>query len=100
MIQLKKHLEIGSSPHVTDGASVDIIMRNVFLALLPVCVFSIYAFGIGAALVLATATFSCVATEHVICRLSLLTCSAMNAQHWEKLSPMSGAQVQGYCGLT
>ena len=68
MIQLKKHLEIGSSPHVTDGASVDVIMRNVFLALLPVTVFAVYAFGTGAALVLATATISCILTEHLLCK--------------------------------
>ena len=54
MVRLKKTLEIGSSPHVTDGASVDVIMRNVFLALLPVTLFAVYAFGTGAALVLAT----------------------------------------------
>lgn len=69
MSALQKYLEIGSSPHITSGASVDVIMRNVFLALLPVCVFSVYAFGIAAALVLATATLSCVATEHTICKL-------------------------------
>ena len=40
MVRLSKHLEIGSSPHVTDGASTDVIMRNVFFALLPVTVFA------------------------------------------------------------
>jgi len=39
MGKLHKHLEIGSSPHITDGASTDVIMRNVFFALLPVTVF-------------------------------------------------------------
>ncbi len=63
-------LEIGSSPHVTSGASVDVIMRNVFFALLPVCVFAVFAFGIAAALTLTTATLTCVVTEHVICRLN------------------------------
>ncbi len=67
-MQLKKHLEIGSSPHITDGASTDVIMRNVFLALLPVTVFAVYAFGTGAALVLLTATASCVLTEHLLCK--------------------------------
>jgi len=43
-------------------------MLNVFLALLPVTVFAVYAFGTGAALVLATATASCVLTEHWLCR--------------------------------
>jgi electron transport complex protein RnfD len=67
---MQKYLEIGSSPHISSGASVDVIMRNVFVALLPVCVFSIYAFGMAAALVLATATLSCVATEHALCRMA------------------------------
>jgi len=70
MSMLKKYLEIGSSPHISSGASVDVIMRNVFLALLPVSVFSVYAFGIAAALVLVTAVFSCIATEHLLCRMT------------------------------
>ena len=65
-----KHLEIGSSPHVTGGASVDVIMRNVVLALLPVCLFAVYTFGLSAALVLVVATTSCILTEHVLCRMS------------------------------
>ena len=68
MTQLNKHLEIGSSPHITDGASVDVIMRNVVLALLPVTVFAVYAFGLGAALVLAVATVSCLLTEYLLSR--------------------------------
>lgn len=70
MNALKKYLEIGSSPHITDGASVDVIMRNVVIALLPVCGFSIYAFGMAAALIIATATSSCILTEYVLCRMS------------------------------
>jgi electron transport complex protein RnfD len=66
----QRHLEIGSSPHVTSGDSVDVIMRNVFLALLPVCAFSVYSFGAAAALVLVTASASCVGTEHVLCKLA------------------------------
>jgi len=69
MNTIRKILEIGSTPHITSGASVDVIMRNVVFALLPVCVFAVYAFGIGAALILVTATVTCVATEQVICRL-------------------------------
>ena len=70
MNAMKRILEIGSSPHISSGASVDVIMRNVFLALLPVCIFAVYAFGIAAVLILATATASCVATEHFIARWS------------------------------
>jgi len=66
MSRLKKTLEIGSSPHISDGASVDVIMRNVVWALLPVTAFAVYAFGTGAALVIATAVASCLATEQVL----------------------------------
>jgi electron transport complex protein RnfD len=70
MSTLKTSLEIGSSPHITSGASVDVIMRNVVYALMPVCIFAVYAFGIGAALVLATALASCLATEYLVCRMT------------------------------
>jgi electron transport complex protein RnfD len=70
MNRLQKYLEIGSSPHISSGASVDVIMRNVFVALLPVCAFAVYAFGMAAVLVLATATLSCVATEYVLCKMA------------------------------
>jgi electron transport complex protein RnfD len=63
-------LEIATSPHIASGASVDRIMFNVVLALLPVVAFAVYAFGLAALLVLATATLSCVATEHLLCRLA------------------------------
>ena len=33
-------LEIHTSPHIASGASVDNIMRNVVIALLPVCAFA------------------------------------------------------------
>lgn len=68
MSELRKNLEIGSSPHVTSGDSVEVIMRNVVYALLPVCVFAVYSFGAAAALVLATASLSCIATEHFLCK--------------------------------
>ncbi len=70
MSQPGRTLEIGSSPHITSGASVDVIMRNVVYALLPVCVFAVYAFGAAAALVLAVAVLSCMGTERLLCRLS------------------------------
>jgi electron transport complex protein RnfD len=46
-------------------------MRNVLIALLPVSVFAVYAFGMAAALVLTVATISCVATEHLLCRATV-----------------------------
>jgi electron transport complex protein RnfD len=70
MSELKKYLEIGSSPHITSGDSVEVIMRNVVIALIPVCVFAVYTFGTAVALVLGTATLTCIVTEHVLCKIS------------------------------
>jgi electron transport complex protein RnfD len=70
MSELDKSLEIGSSPHITSGDSVEVIMRNVVIALTPVCIFAVYAFGLAAALVLATAILTCIATEHLLCRVT------------------------------
>jgi len=61
-------LAIETSPHLASGASVDTIMRNVVYALLPVTAFAVYLFGLPALLALATATASCVLTEHALCR--------------------------------
>ena len=65
-----KTLEIRSSPHIASGRSVDTIMFNVVLALLPVCAFAVYAFGLAALFTLTTAVASCVLTEHAFCRLA------------------------------
>jgi electron transport complex protein RnfD len=61
-------LDIGTSPHIASGASVDVIMRNVVGALLPVAAFSVYLFGLPALLTLLVATGSCVLTEHLLSR--------------------------------
>jgi len=63
-------LQIHTSPHIASGASVEVIMRNVVLALLPVAAFAIYSFGLAAALTLAVAVLSCVASEQLFCRLA------------------------------
>jgi electron transport complex protein RnfD len=68
MAGVGKTLEIATSPHIASGASVDIIMRNVVYALLPVCAFSVYNFGLTALLTLAAATGSCLLAEHLFCR--------------------------------
>lgn len=65
-----KTLEIRSSPQIRGGHSVDVIMFNVVLALLPVCAFAVYAFGLAALLTLVTAAASCVGAEHAFCRLT------------------------------
>jgi electron transport complex protein RnfD len=63
-----KTLEIRTSPHILSGYSVDSIMFNVVLALLPATAFAIFAFGLAGLLTLTMALASCVLTEHLICR--------------------------------
>jgi electron transport complex protein RnfD len=45
-------------------------MRNVVYALLPVCAWSVYAFGISVLLLLITTTLTCMLSEALFCRLS------------------------------
>jgi len=59
-----------TSPHLRVSPPVHVIMRNVVYALLPVCAFSIYQFGISVLALILVCTGACVLTEHFICRLS------------------------------
>lgn len=63
-------LNISTSPHLSKGVSTETIMLHVVLAMMPMVGFAIYSFGFNAALVIGTATASCVLTEHVLCRVS------------------------------
>ncbi|MEM7433573.1 MAG: RnfABCDGE type electron transport complex subunit D [Myxococcota bacterium] len=69
MTNAGKTLEIRTSPHILSGYSVDTIMFNVVLALLPVVAFSVFAFGLPALLTITVAVVSCVLTEDLLCRL-------------------------------
>jgi electron transport complex protein RnfD len=68
MARLDTTLEIRTSPHLLSGYSVDTIMFNVVVALLPTIGFALYAFGLGALLLLSTALAACLLTEALICR--------------------------------
>jgi len=59
-----------TSPHLRQTPKVNVIMRNVVYALLPVCAFSVWQFGISVLALLIVCTVTCIATEHAICRLS------------------------------
>ncbi|MBE0434255.1 MAG: RnfABCDGE type electron transport complex subunit D [Methylomicrobium sp.] len=65
-----KTLRISSSPHINKGVGVDVIMRNVVYALLPVSAFAVYAFGLNALLVIVTSLIACVLTEHLLNKFS------------------------------
>lgn len=63
-------IEIKTSPHLVQAVSVEKIMHNVVYALLPICAFSVWHFGISALALLITTTLSCMATEQLFNRLS------------------------------
>ena len=59
-----------TSPHLRTAPPVPVIMRNVVYALLPVCAFSVFQFGLSVFALLAVCTGVCVLTEHALCRLA------------------------------
>jgi electron transport complex protein RnfD len=64
------HIELRTSPHLKQPVTVEQIMRNVVYALLPVCAWSVYAFGASALLLIAVTTGAAMLTEQLFCRLS------------------------------
>ena len=67
---LSKILHISTSPHLSKGLTTTQIMKNVVYALLPMAVYSVYAFGWDALLLMSTTTLSALMTEHYLCRWS------------------------------
>ena len=63
-------IEIRSSPHIHEPVSVDVIMRHVVYALVPVCVFAVYLFGLSAAALIITVLGACLLTEHLFNRFA------------------------------
>ena len=70
MSELRITTDLRSSPHLKQTVSVPQIMRNVVYALLPVCAWSVYAFGISVLLLLITTTLTCMLSEALFCRLA------------------------------
>lgn len=63
-------MEITTSPHFGRGLAVEIIMRHVVYALLPVVAAGIYTFGLSVFLLILTTLISCLLMERLI---SLIT---------------------------
>ncbi len=59
------NIQLRTSPHLKEPTSVAQIMRNVVYALLPICGFSVWLFGISALALLLTTTAFCLATERL-----------------------------------
>jgi electron transport complex protein RnfD len=60
---MPKNIELRTSPHVRNAPSVDQIMRNVVYALLPICAFAVYQFGLSALALILTVLLACLGTE-------------------------------------
>lgn len=64
------NIELRTSPHVRNAPGVDEIMRNVVYALLPICAFAVYQFGISALALIVVVLLACLGTEALFNRLS------------------------------
>ena len=62
-------LKVSSSPHIRSEKTVNIVMRDVLIALAPATIAAIYFFGMNAALLMAASVISAMATEAVIQKL-------------------------------
>ncbi|MBM4181019.1 MAG: RnfABCDGE type electron transport complex subunit D [Betaproteobacteria bacterium] len=63
-------LELRTAPHVVKGTSVERIMFHVVLALLPICAFAVWQYGLSALALMLTVVATCLLTERLFNRLS------------------------------
>lgn len=66
---MRSQFYVSSAPHISDKDSVQKIMFDVVLALVPAVIASIYFFGIRSALIILITVASCLITEAVVQRL-------------------------------
>ena len=63
-------IELRTSPHMKSTLSLTYIMRQVVYTLIPICLFSIYQFGLSALALILVVTSSCVFTEVLFNKLA------------------------------
>ncbi|GAB5604002.1 RnfABCDGE type electron transport complex subunit D [Sideroxyarcus sp. TK5] len=63
-------MQLRASPHLHSGRDVPTIMRHVVYALLPVCAFSIWQYGLSSLALIVTVTLSCLFAERLSNKLS------------------------------
>jgi electron transport complex protein RnfD len=61
-------IDLRTSPHLRDAPSVPVIMRNVVYAMLPICAYAVYQFGLSALALILVTTVTCVLTESLFNR--------------------------------
>ncbi len=68
-------IELRTSPHLRGAHGVDKIMSNVVYALLPICAYAVYAFGISALALIITTLVTTLFTEWLFARLAGRPCT-------------------------
>ena len=63
-------LAVRTSPHAHAPRSVEKIMANVVFALLPICIYAVWLFGISALALMIVTTAAALGTEVLFCRAS------------------------------
>lgn len=63
-------IELRAAPHVSRGVGVERIMLHVVLALLPICAFAVWQYGLSALALMVTVTLTCVAAERLFNHLA------------------------------
>lgn len=66
---MARTIEIRTSPHLKRALNVQQIMRNVVYALMPICAFAVWQFGLSALLLLLTTTGVAMITERLFSHL-------------------------------
>jgi Na+-translocating ferredoxin:NAD+ oxidoreductase subunit D len=69
MSSVTPKIDLHTSPYIRRAPSIPQIMRNVVYALIPVCLYALYQFGLSALASILVTTLTCVATEHFFCQL-------------------------------
>jgi electron transport complex protein RnfD len=62
-------VELRAAPHQHSGRDVPTIMRNVVYAMLPICAFSVWQYGLSAAALILVVTASCLLAERISNRM-------------------------------
>jgi electron transport complex protein RnfD len=63
-------IELRTSPHVVKGTSVETIMFNVVLALLPIAGFSVWQYGLSALALIVAVTLTCLGSERLFNKMA------------------------------
>ncbi|MCX7192088.1 MAG: RnfABCDGE type electron transport complex subunit D [Proteobacteria bacterium] len=62
---MSQPIELRAAPYQHSGSDVPAIMRNVVYAMLPICIFSVWQYGLSAAALILVVTLACLLAERI-----------------------------------